>query len=136
VEGKARSGLPRTAQFFRLHNPASAVVPHPQVPGDGRLCGGPRDVIVEFNTTPPLAEHREPTLWQQQDVDIYLQSVCKTFNVVDRDISYLAFNVRHEGAMQARFQREIFLRPSPFLAEANYVHRKELTRRWRAWTRR
>ena len=95
------------------------------------LCG-PRDVIVELNTTPPLAEHGEPTLWQQQDGDIYLQSVCKTFNVVDRDISYLAFNVRHEGAVQARFQREILLRPSPFLAEANYVHRKELTRRWRA----
>ena len=65
-------------------------------------------------------------------MNIYPQGACKTFNVVDRDISYLAFNVRHEGAVQARFQREILLRPSPFLAEANYVHRKELTRRWRA----
>jgi len=95
------------------------------------MFGGPRNVIVELNTT-PLCQTGAPTLWQQQDVDIYLQRVCKTFNVVDRDISYLAFNVRHEGAVQARFQREIFLRPSPFLAEANYVHRKEFTRRWRA----
>lgn len=36
-------------------------------------------------------------------MNVYLQCICKTFNIVDRDVSNFAFDVRHEGAMQTCF---------------------------------
>jgi len=63
-------------------------------------------------------------------VDADLQGVCKAFDIVDRDVPHLAFDMRHEGSVKACLQSQVLLGPPLLPSESNDIDRKEFPRFW------
>jgi hypothetical protein len=96
-------------------------------PSPGEL----RERWVSASLQPSL----RPSIGPQKLVNLDGQGIGQFLDIVDGDVARPALDVRYEGSVQFRFQRQIFLRHLSLRAQAPQLARQNLSRQMLPWGR-